>query len=232
MFLALAMGLTSPADAYEVMTKESGALMRWPAWPLEYAVATDNPLGLDENGTAVATQRAAQAWEGMGTSVKTSFVGTTDNTVTGHDGLNTVYLTEDWPWEPTLLAMTSSFSDSEGNFVGFDIAVNAKDHEWSLAGDSDRIDLQNTLAHEWGHVLGMGHSDADAWATMHASAAPGETHKRDLSQDDVDGLYFLYNEDGEAPRVVGCQSAPGAQSLAWLGAIATALTLGLRRRRS
>lgn len=225
--------LSQPVHAYEVMEKDSGAAMRWPSFPVNWSVNANNEGSLDPNTAAVVVQRAAQAWEVDGTAVKLSYTGTTDAQTSGHDGQAAVYFVDqDWPWDESLLAMTSSYSDASGAFVGFDIAVNTQDHEWALDGNADRIDLQNTLTHEWGHVLGLGHSENDAMATMHASASPGEVHKRDLSQDDVDGLFHLYAGDSEVPKV-GCQTvSTSPKALAWLGVLATILLINRRRARS
>lgn len=231
--LALAL-MSSTSLAFEVMSKDSGAEMRWPSFPVSWSVNAQNGAGLDPNTAAVVAQRAAEAWEVEGTAVKLSYVGTTEASTSGHDGEAAVYFVDhDWPWDESLLAMTSSYSDAAGNFVGFDIAVNTQDHDWAMDGDADAIDLQNTLTHEWGHVLGLGHSEFDVLATMHASASPGETHKRDLAQDDVDGLFHLYAGGAEEAPRVGCnavQSSPKA--LAWLGVLATILLINRRRARS
>lgn len=53
------------------------------------------------------------------------------------------------------------------------------------------FDLRNVVTHEAGHFLGLSHS-ADANATMYYRADPGETSKRSLAQDDIDGLCAIY----------------------------------------
>ena len=52
------------------------------------------------------------------------------------------------------------------------------------------IDLQNTVTHEAGHVLGLGHSKIDG-ATMKADATVGATFMRDLDTDDIAGMCAL-----------------------------------------
>ncbi len=52
-------------------------------------------------------------------------------------------------------------------------------------------DLQNTLTHEAGHFLGFAHSRHPE-ATMYGSASLGETKKRTLARDDIDGLCATY----------------------------------------
>jgi MYXO-CTERM domain-containing protein len=51
--------------------------------------------------------------------------------------------------------------------------------------------VRNTVTHEVGHFLGLDHTPIEA-ATMFATAPRGETAKRDLHQDDIDGLCAIY----------------------------------------
>src|SRR5262249_34975870 len=56
---------------------------------------------------------------------------------------------------------------------------------------SSMIDLQNTVTHEAGHLLGLGHSTVIG-ATMQAStSSTPETSKRDLAPDDQKGYCAL-----------------------------------------
>lgn len=94
-------------------------------------------------------------------------------------------------------------------------------------------DVQNTAAHEIGHMLGFDHSPL-ADATMFGNADQGETKKRTLSPDDEEGLCKVY-PTGQGPLTCtpsgtigitpqgpandggcGC-GAPGASLLALLG---------------
>lgn len=59
------------------------------------------------------------------------------------------------------------------------------------------VDLQNIITHEAGHFLGLGHS-AEKDACMYGKAEVGETSKRFLSLDDIDGLCAMYGELPEA----------------------------------
>jgi len=53
------------------------------------------------------------------------------------------------------------------------------------------VDLENVMTHELGHYLGLAHSTV-LDATMFASAEAGETIKRDLDPDDIEGLCTIY----------------------------------------
>jgi hypothetical protein len=76
------------------------------------------------------------------------------------------------------------------------------------------MDLGSTVAHEAGHMLGLAHNCetaqgcADRFTTMFASAAIGDTHKRDLAEDDVAGVCTMYPA-GAPPSPSGGNGASG-----------------------
>jgi hypothetical protein len=108
------------------------------------------------------------------------------------------------------------------------------------------MDLQNTIAHEAGHVLGLGHS-TDTSATMTAqTVGTVDIQKRSLAPDDIKGYCALElpewvcsnascscEEDPptqSTTRSSGCEIAfPGARNTAWPWVIAV---LGWAWRRS
>lgn len=62
------------------------------------------------------------------------------------------------------------------------------------------IDVQNTVTHEAGHTLGLDHTP-DPGAAMYAFAPEGETSKRVLGADDVNGICAIYPRGG--PTLIG-----------------------------
>jgi MYXO-CTERM domain-containing protein len=101
------------------------------------------------------------------------------------------------------------------------------------------IDIQNTMTHEAGHTVGLDHPPDHPEATMYATAPPGETSKRLLAQDDIDGLCSIYPKG--KPTVTdqpltqgsggGCSSSP-AQTGPGAALAALLLLLQIRRRSS
>ncbi len=121
-----------------------------------------------------------------------------------------------------VIALTTvSYDDTRGEIVDADIELNAwagagpsppgysftcvdpPAPTCSAPGDAGciAIDVQNTVTHEAGHVFGLAHTQSqycvpyvslDSAATMCASASIGETAKRTLAQDDVDGICAIY----------------------------------------
>ena len=94
-------------------------------------------------------------------------------------------------------------------------------------------DLQNTVTHEAGHVLGLAHPPSPDTATMWAFADLQEIQKRDLDPDDVAGVCAIYPA-GEAAttcpgldlpecQASGCGCGPGAGGGLALAALLLAL---------
>jgi uncharacterized protein (TIGR03382 family) len=107
-------------------------------------------------------------------------------------------------------------------------------------------DVQNTVTHEMGHVVGLDHVSVSG-STMEPTAPPGETHKRIIDVGSAAGFCDAYprglppTQCGEIPDLgrhvqavsngpgVGCGAAPGA--LLAPAALLGLLVLGRRRER-
>lgn len=107
--------------------------------------------------------------------------------------------------EPGLLAITlTTYLAATGEIIDADILLHAsrftfedvRDRVACLARVKQPFDLRNTLTHEMGHWIGFGHSDV-VNSTMQASAMECEIIKRDLLQQDIDGLCTVYPKGGE-----------------------------------
>jgi hypothetical protein len=152
-----------------------------------------------------------------------------------------------WQHAPTAIAITTtSFHPKSGKIFDSDIELNAArflftsvDSPPCPSGMYDvtcvATDVENTVTHEVGHLLGLGHTN-EVGSTMNPRADPGETAKRSLdpnSQKFVCDVYpvgrpskscIIKEVDSELGQVkTGCSAAPGEL---WLGAL-----LFLRRRR-
>lgn len=154
-----------------------------------------------------------------------------------------------WEHAPTAIAITTtSFNPRSGKILDSDIELNAPrflfttvDSPPCPANQYDvtcvATDVENTITHEVGHLLGLGHTNATG-STMAPRADPGETTKRTLDPGSQQFICDVYpvgkpakscviktvdDELGKPPA--GCAAVPGA---AWLGLLTL---LGLRRRR-
>ena len=96
-------------------------------------------------------------------------------------------------------------------------------------------DLESLLAHEAGHVLGLGEDTVDPEATMYFRSEPCDTRKRSLTEDDaaaINELYVLESPPGAAPApTCSIQRRPprGHGPDAVFGLSLLALALGVRR---
>ena len=147
------------------------------------------------------------------------------------------------------LAFTVVTSElSTGRILDADTAFDAFDFQFRdlVTGgcdgtvDADRCaDVQDTMAHEAGHFLGLAHSD-DASATMYfAVTGLNETSKRDLSADDVNGLCAIYplgqptstcGHPELTVRASGCGCAGAGSGLALWAWLLPLLQMAKRRR--
>lgn len=102
-------------------------------------------------------------------------------TIASQDGKTTLMRT----------SCNSTWNGSKYKLVEVDIMVNGS-VPWRNNGSANGYDVQNAMTHEFGHMLGLGHSDV-AWATMAEGSDPGELWKRTIEQDDINGFNFLYS---------------------------------------
>ncbi|CAK7324717.1 unnamed protein product [Dovyalis caffra] len=65
------------------------------------------------------------------------------------------------------------------------------DENWSTDPTMDQTDLESVSVHEIGHLLGLHHSTHHPKAIMFPTIRRG-IKKRDLTQDDIDGIHALY----------------------------------------
>ncbi|MFO0725248.1 MAG: matrixin family metalloprotease [Myxococcota bacterium] len=102
--------------------------------------------------------------------------------------------------DPGLLAITlTTYLQATGEIIDADILVHASGFKFEDVSDqvacmgarTPPFDLRNTLTHEMGHWIGFAHSPV-VGSTMEASARQCEIQKRDLAQDDKDGVCTVY----------------------------------------
>lgn len=150
---------------------------------------------------------------------------------------------DEWLHTFGALAITTvTFESTTGALLDADIEVNDVSFDFTACDPADvdclvEFDLQNTLTHELGHVIGLDHpppsEPGSGEATMFASAAAGDVGKRDLAADDEDAVCTVYPADGALGECFGVgRPAPSAvrfeQTLcASTGRDGVALALGL-----
>jgi hypothetical protein len=156
--------------------------------------------------------------------------------LTGYDqdaleNVNTVSVVdENWPHPRALreLALTTlTFDVNTGEILDADIELNAAQREFSLGDTAVSNDLDGTLTHEAGHVLGLAHS-ADLDATMFAKARTGSTNLRTLEADDIAGICSIYPPE-DAPSQACSREAATRDPAAVCEAVVTPRPAGRAR---
>lgn len=67
-------------------------------------------------------------------------------------------------------------------------------YSWSTSGQAGYYDVQNIATHEFGHWLWLNdlYGGGDTEKTMYGYASTGETKKRTLESDDLNGINYIY----------------------------------------
>lgn len=238
------------ASAFGLTAGDDGPPARWFERTVRYAIDREPPLDVPAEVAEAAVHAAFEAWAGVPAApLRFEFVGPVDPSDDEARDLNVVHWTRgEYPFTNEALALTAVVYEVEtGRIVDADIYVDEVAHGWR-PGEGFRYDLQSSLTHEVGHLLGLGHSSTRE-ATMYPSLGPYTRAKRTLDDDDIEGLRFLYGggsatygqyaEDapaGGGPEVseetvatacrVGFDAAPGGGSAAFV----LAAFVALRRR--
>lgn len=221
----------SPLFAYlSLGTNVNGAsvLTRWTSMPIRYFITNRAISGV----TAAQLQSAATAsfssWSQVPTtSMTASFAGFTSAEPVREDGATVIGFQAHEELERTLGVTTFTLDRTTGALVEADIFLNSM-FAWSAAasGESNKYDVQSTLTHEVGHLIGLGHSllgetvlraEGGRRVTSKRSVmfpiayAVGTTLDRTLQDDDVAGVSVTY---------------PTGKFLGSTGSIAGKVTLG------
>lgn len=238
--------LSLPAAAWDVRTDSEGDVVRW-SHPLELVLDSSAAALLRDDHAEVAISAAVRnvddATPFLDVSVRVAKATPIGYVVGASDNQNSILVLEDWPYAAGTLAVTLVTLNARTNeLLDADIAFNVEGHHFRVLPDAVKDerrfdDVQNTITHELGHVLGLMHNSADEGLVMYPSAPPGEIVKRSLKTDDRDGLLSLY---GAAPEpgttapgpIVGCSATGTAPTSALIAALGLLLVLRSSRVRA
>ncbi len=168
----------------------------WDTMPIPYYINPTNCPVLDSGQTIDdVLQAATRNWSQVSCAdVRFSFLGHTDATW-DKDGKNTVFCVDsDWNYTQGAAGATLWLPSEPDEPNEVDLALNVSDFTWRMGGadatTTKVLDPVAVVTHEFGHWLGLGHSD-DPYATMYYAYLPNGMGAT-LSADDEAGICSLY----------------------------------------
>lgn len=226
-FFAAAWLLQVPAQgsAWTAKHTEDGFRVRWHE-PVVHLRLSDTVRQHFNNESEEALLSASEAWiESPEAPVFDVISDTSTSEANPEDGINGIYLADEWPYEEGRLAVTlTTFRTDTGQLQDADVVLNPN----YFPEARNRYDLARVFSHELGHVLGLGESEV-ANATMWP-AIPGGAQLRPISNDDLDGLVAIYGRQNY--QLTLCAASPlGGRPALPLTFLFAAVILNQRRRR-
>ena len=182
----------SGAFAYKVSKTKDGKIIKWKTNTVTYYVNTSG----GPPGCLAAIQAAMQTWTDVPTS-SFSFVYGGHITSTARnpkDGINIICFRK-MSNKARVARNYVQWNKESGELYDSDIVFNS-DHKFSATDrcPNDSYDIQSVLTHELGHSLSLNelYKQIHAKKTMYWKENKGDTKKRTLDQDDIDGITYLY----------------------------------------
>jgi len=202
---------SSPAFCFELRTVPEvspTAYLRWDlsSGPIRVSLdskgSADLPVGVIEK----SLQRALTAWEDITRqNLKFEYQGmTSGHSADAQDHINLVqWVEKDWQYSTYAIGITSYsyYLDDPPTIIDADIQMNGQNYRWAVsnADNENKIDVEETLIHEIGHLLGLSHTST-AKAQMFPYLAGHPTHA--VTIDDRAAVRFLYGTPDNSFRLV------------------------------
>jgi hypothetical protein len=162
-----------------------------------YMIDTTNAAGMSDSFVKTAYQAAIDVWLANITPqpLKTLTTGTVDGIdLDNPDGKNEVVFGN--IDEPGVIGLTIIWTIGD-SIIEADQIYNDVDFNWGDATSNPSLmDFQSIATHEIGHSLGLTdiYSGGCSAVTMFGTASEGQTNKRTLETEDINGLKDLYGE--------------------------------------
>lgn len=210
-------GLAILGDAYGFTTLGG----RWARSSVPVGYFT-NPAGTIQ-GWEAAVQQGHATWNNVTNQFfRFQWRGQTARRAEAWDNQNVVSnMIDPSRYGSGVLAVT--FTRGGANYTEFDMAWNPR-HRWALSPQGG-VDVMGVAAHEFGHALGLGHTNvpgATMTPTYHAGA-------RTLEADDIAGVRSLYPGGGGATGVTVSGTVREANGTGAANVLVTATINGMSR---
>ena len=167
--------------------------VKWASPIVTYYV---NSANMDLSGaTATTAVRAgADVWSAQSNAnFRFSFGGNSTQSTITTDGINLVVFRDASSSPAGVIATTYWWSNGSGIINDADIVFwDAAFHFYAgTSGCSGGFYIEDVAAHEFGHALGLGHTNVNG-ATMYSSISTCSSGARSLDADDIAGVVSLY----------------------------------------
>lgn len=204
-FLPLLLNNTSSQQVHEVSAAEQQTNLivstpfyaltgyRWPGEAPTVSFMINNPGFNDATAGTIQQQNtaifnAANVWNTQsGTNFTIQINGDTNVTSVESDGVNAIIIRNESHPERIAEAVWS-YDPSSNTILGCDIVFYDRDHNFSVTGQGDGIDIQSIAIHELGHCLGLDHSTVADSVLLREYAGV----RQRLGDDDISGIRSIY----------------------------------------
>lgn len=195
-----------PSPAYAFVREKaqgSGKGLYWPEVPVHFRINAACAGADTGKGACIeAVKSSFEEWSTPDCTFLTfAYDGDTSNKAVGYDPSSgavndnlIIWQFYDWAYESSGIALTTTtYKVETGEIVDADMELNGRDFRFAILDKTDPMftDIANTVTHEAGHFVGLDHA-SDPHTTMYPAAPYGEISKRQLAQDDIDGICEIY----------------------------------------
>jgi len=201
-FFAIALGTLLTIGAFGVRVNTyTTAGHTWGTNQVVYYVNPQN-LYVSESLAIWAVQTAAAAWHDQsGANIQLVYGGTTGGSSLTLNNKNEVFFRND---SSSYVAETYWWYDGSGHLVDADIVMHEAYTYFAGSGCSNGVYIEDVVVHEFGHALGLDHSEVPNVTMEPAMSSYCDTSQMSLEADDISGIRSLYppttsSSSGQAP---------------------------------
>jgi hypothetical protein len=184
-----------------------GKILKWPNPQIPYRMGKKIAKGLDEKKAREAIRAAFKTWEkakGKAHCTNLEFKEQTpykEDPIKDHGHPEILVFFSN---EASSIAEPYFEYDSSNNMISMASIVLSDDSIWTTEGGAGKFDLQAVVTSVIGHVLGLSHSNTEESVLRPVPHTQGSTKNRELFEDDVHGIIYLYPSGECALKLPAC----------------------------